>query len=473
MNSVHAISNPLDWYGSLQRAYMAGRNEAVLDEASDIGRLMAIARQPLESLLDLHSVVLAEGIAHCPEEAGALVAAADVCLAHAIVGWRLAYDGVPSASADVVPEASLIVFLHFEHGGRLTPIQQTKGNETLRVPPWMQARDLQSFVVDLCGPHRLDDVLQAVAQRRMMAFDLTAGALGQRQYRALLCPFHDGSGILGLQDVTAQHLARNADFQRRKLESLGQLAGGIAHEINNLLQPIVTLTQMTLDDHADDKEMSGDLGVVLDCARRAADVVRDILAFARRSAPALTPLPLVDTLRHELVDLMETLPASVRVVETHDTAGPLAIHGNRPELGQILRNLIKNAVDAIDGQGTITISADLFDLAEAEAFLVALPAGRYARVSIADDGPGIDPPLLHRIFDPFFTTKDIGKGTGLGLAIVRSIIQSWGGGIVARNGETGAVFDLFLRLAPLPSVEQGEFSDPPCWDGLWQSPQEE
>jgi signal transduction histidine kinase len=116
-------------------------------------------------------------------------------------------------------------------------------------------------------------------------------------------------------------------------------------------------------------------------------------------------------------------------------------------LGQIIKNLIDNAVQALGGPGSISVSVDEFGAPENATG--ERPSGRYGHISIADDGPGIPPSALERVFEPFFTTKDVGKGTGLGLSIVHGIVESCGGTVTARNlPEGGAAFDVLL-----PSVD--------------------
>jgi CheY-like chemotaxis protein len=134
-----------------------------------------------------------------------------------------------------------------------------------------------------------------------------------------------------------------------------------------------------------------------------------------------------------------------------------AVAGNSCELGQVLRNLVGNAIDAMSGAGTVTISVARVVLDEPQAQRLLMSPGPYVRLSVADDGRGIDPETAQRIFDPFFTTKAIGKGTGLGLAIVRGIVQSWGGTIVLRAGVVrGTVFDVLLPAVAEVAPECGD-----------------
>ena len=127
------------------------------------------------------------------------------------------------------------------------------------------------------------------------------------------------------------------------------------------------------------------------------------------------------------------------------------------ELGQIVRNLVDNAVHALEGNGEVTVSVDEVHVADAQAILLQVPAGRYGRILISDNGPGIAPELLDQIFEPFFTTKGIGKGTGLGLSIVQGLLKSRGGTITMRNRpEGGAVFEIMLPSLDTPADYGGD-----------------
>ncbi|GEO81326.1 sensor histidine kinase [Pararhodospirillum oryzae] len=459
METGPIIMNPLDWYGKIQRTYGRSGDEACLSEAMDVGRLMAVTALPPESLLDVHAAVLTEDLAQGTLPEAALIADAVTCLAQALIGWRMAtYEvALPAESPDfMAPPPPL--FLRFEADGSL---------DAAALPGGMRVSSVSDMILVACEEHQQEEARRALAARRLLAFDLSPRLTAPHHFRAVLCPFRDGSGIIGIHDVTTARMLRDAEFQRRKLESLGQLAGGIAHEINNLLQPIVTLTQMTLEDQDEASEAATDLGVVLDCAHRAANVVRDILSFARRSAPAPVALNLDPTLRDEVESLRHSQrdPVHVNVVLPDDEA--LWVYANRSELGHVVRNLAKNALDAGGASVHVTLEGRRADLTDTEALLLGLPAGRYVRLSVIDDGPGIDPTIMSRIFDPFFTTKDIGKGTGLGLAIVRSIVQSWGGGILPRAGTGhGAIFDVYLRPASPDAAPAEEDS---AWAVLWNA----
>jgi signal transduction histidine kinase len=216
-----------------------------------------------------------------------------------------------------------------------------------------------------------------------------------------------------------------------------------------LLQPIVSMAQMTEEDHQADPALIKTMGVILDSARRASEIVQGMLLYVRRPSTKLPLIGLAKAVANELDALRRTIPSDIRIdLQVPDGDGEVAIQPG--QLGQIIKNLIGNAVHAMAGRGEIRVTVDEFrDSGNPETS--QLPAGRYWRISIADGGPGIPPAVLDRIFEPFFTTKEVGEGTGLGLSIVHGIVESCGGTIAARNlPKGGAVFDVLLPLVDLP-----------------------
>jgi signal transduction histidine kinase len=141
------------------------------------------------------------------------------------------------------------------------------------------------------------------------------------------------------------------------------------------------------------------------------------------------------------------------MIETFEADDQAMIAGNRAELTEILNNLVRNAFDAASPNGTVSVSVAPHTVTETASLRLSLPPGPYLRLTVADNGPGIDPAIAHRIFEPFFTTKEIGQGTGLGLAIINGIVQSWGGHVGLRgDAAEGATFDILFSPTPNPST---------------------
>jgi signal transduction histidine kinase len=232
-------------------------------------------------------------------------------------------------------------------------------------------------------------------------------------------------------------------YQTQKIESLGTLAGGIAHEMNNALVPVLALTQMTIDDLPADSAMRVDLEMIHEAGKRAEDLVSQILAFSRAESCERGDLDLAATVQTSLPLLRAMLPASVRLDAELDPVS--FIDGNAGQLHQVLINMVSNASHAIgDGTGSITISVGTAK-AKSGSDLGALEC---VRLAIADTGCGMAPETIGRIFDPFFTTKPVGEGTGLGLTVAHSIVTEHGGHIdvTSRPGQ-GTRFEIQFPIA--------------------------
>ncbi|MGE5476807.1 MAG: response regulator [Bacteroidales bacterium] len=445
MSEFASAIDPSEWYARLQRAYLATTDEAVLDQLTDIGRLLAVTGVPLESVLEAHGAVLAKALRHAdPQRHDDVVQASSICLSQVMVAWRIAAEGLADSGDVALPQAAVPpVFLTFDRDGGLA------GDPS--------ATTLHGKLASLGVACRAAEVGEAVRQRRLMTFDVHPADTSDQVLHAVLCPFHDGSGLLCIHDVSARRAAAEAQFQRRKLASLGQLAGGIAHEINNLLQPILSAAQFIGEDHAGDAELMGDVQIIIDSARSAANVVRDVLAFARRTASDLTPMNLAHAVEREMETILRAAPLRAEV-KIQALAAPV-IRANAGELAQVLRNLVGNAAEAALGRVVVSVAA--MEIDQALAVQLSLPAGPYARLSVADDGPGISAETARHIFEPFFTTKEVGKGTGLGLAIVRGIVHGWGGAIALRqDAPAGAVFDVFVPVSDMVVAEREPIAGP-------------
>jgi signal transduction histidine kinase len=253
--------------------------------------------------------------------------------------------------------------------------------------------------------------------------------------------------------------ARERTLHRRKLERVGQSASRMAHELNNLLQPIISVARMAAEDHPSDPELSESLALISDSARRAADIVHGMLLYVRRAPKGSRRIWPAETVARHVKAQSLVLPPGIRL-DLRIGPAPILVAADHGELGQIIRNLMDNAVHATAGFGKLTITADELRITGAAGGeQPRMPAGRYGRLAVADDGPGIPPALLDRVFEPFFTTREIGEGTGLGLSIARGIVRSWGGHIAARNLPAGgAEFTILLPpahgdLQPASSAE--------------------
>ena len=256
-------------------------------------------------------------------------------------------------------------------------------------------------------------------------------------------------GIIGVcRDVTELRAEqnRNAELEAQlqhaqRMEALGTLAGGIAHDLNNTLLPVMIMADALQRKLPAGSVEAERLQFIRQAGDRARSLVRQILAFSRREDPNKVVLDLAALLRQSMTLVRAGVPTTVRIEEQIHEVSPVL--GDAGQLHQVLLNLIANAIDAIGGSiGTITLAL------KNEAQSAAGPgvtAGPCVHFSVADTGCGMDEATLKRIFEPFFTTKAVGQGTGLGLSVVHGIVASHGGRIEAtsRPGE-GTRFDIFL-----------------------------
>jgi PAS domain S-box-containing protein len=253
-------------------------------------------------------------------------------------------------------------------------------------------------------------------------------------------------------DITDKRAAerKQRDTQRQihelqKMEALGQLAGGIAHDLNNTLMPILGLSKLAMQEISPLDPLNEHLELIHRSGERARDLVNQILTFSRKDEIARAPVELSAMMAESLPLLRIGMPATI-TIETRIEGNPV-IWVNRGQIDQVLTNLVNNAAQAIGGKaGSIRIE------------VAADAAAKMARLSVIDDGPGIHPNTLQRMFEPFFTTKRVGEGTGLGLAVAHGIVANHGGRIeVSSRLGDGATFHVYLPLfktaEPAPATQ--------------------
>lgn len=263
--------------------------------------------------------------------------------------------------------------------------------------------------------------------------------------------FNDASGhplrMIGIHmDITEKKKLEEQFLRAQRLESLGTLASGIAHDLNNILTPILVVVQLLPLKLPDLSDQNRQMIETLDAsARRGAQLVKQILSFTRGVEGKRVSLQV----SHLLIEIeklvLQTLPKSIDI-ETDIKPNLWTVSGDVTQLHQVLMNLCVNARDAMPEGGHLSIRAEnwVLDEEQAKAYLGAI-AGSYVAITIMDTGIGMAPDVLDRIFDPFFTTKPIGKGTGLGLSAVLGIVKSHGGFVdVQSQTGNGSTFTVFL-----------------------------
>ncbi|MDK9705584.1 MAG: response regulator [Desulforhopalus sp.] len=249
----------------------------------------------------------------------------------------------------------------------------------------------------------------------------------------------------------------NQLHQAQKMESVGRLAGGVAHDYNNMLSVILGCAELALKKTEPGSPLHSDLQEIFDAATRSANITRQLLAFARKQAISPQVLDLNATVEGALKILQRLIGEDITLVwQPEMNLWPVKIDPS--QIDQILANLCVNARDAIEGVGTLTIETATtvleqnFCIAQSGVF-----PGDYVVLSVSDTGCGMTPDILCKIFEPFFTTKEIGEGTGLGLATVYGIIKQNHGCItVASEPGKGTTFTIYLPRHMDPIVQVAE-----------------
>ena len=257
-------------------------------------------------------------------------------------------------------------------------------------------------------------------------------------------------------DVTEKKRMEAQFLRAQRMESIGTLAGGIAHDLNNVLSPILMAVDM-LQLRTSDENSKKWLDVLRTNAERGGNMVRQVLSFARGVAGERVALQPKHLIKEIVKILRETLPKSIEI--TFQIPDDLwIISADATQMHQVLMNLCVNARDAMPEGGSIAIKAENVYVDENYARMhIEAKAGRFVVISVADTGPGMTPEIQSRIFEPFFTTKEMTKGTGLGLSTALTIVKSHGGFInVYSELHKGSHFALYLPAMDTPGeVDQG------------------
>jgi two-component system cell cycle sensor histidine kinase/response regulator CckA len=263
------------------------------------------------------------------------------------------------------------------------------------------------------------------------------------------------AGLISVFDITdrkrdeqEKEILQEQLRQSQKLESVGLLAGGVAHDLNNLLQPMIGYSELLLADSTQSDTARRYIQQIIKTGERARDMVLQLMAFGRKQILEIRPLKLNGVIADFSRLLRRTLREDIQIrLELNPEIR--SILADRSQVEQILMNLAVNAQDAMPGGGTLTIETENANIDEYFASLhPGVVPGDYVRLTVSDSGVGMDPDTVARIFEPFFTTKEMGKGTGLGLATVYGIVKQHGGNIwVYSEPDRGTTFKLYLPVS--------------------------
>lgn len=266
-----------------------------------------------------------------------------------------------------------------------------------------------------------------------------------------------------LRDVTHETQLETQLRRAQRMEAIGILAGGIAHDFNNALASIITCTELALDG-TEDSNLKELLEIVLRSGQRGKELVRQILTFSRQTDQERQEVRLDMIVKECLKLLRSTLTPSIEIrLNIEQELG--MVFADPTQMHQIVMNLCTNAIHAMRGigQGVLELSLENYDHGEdMGAYCINLtPGSRYLRMSVRDNGHGMDEATMERIFDPFFSTKGMTEGTGLGLSVIHGIISKLDGGITVNSAVgQGAKFDVYLPvLASRPNPEEYDLTD--------------
>ena len=280
---------------------------------------------------------------------------------------------------------------------------------------------------------------------------------------ATISPVRDAAGqvvnyVAVKRDVTREVQLESQFREAQKMEAFGQLAGGVAHDFNNILAAILLETELVSTEPGLPAPAAAGLGQIRSAAERATDLVRQLLLFSRRNELQLISLDLNGSITSTVKMLSRILGEHIGI-QLKMAGEPMLVHADAGMMDQVLMNLAVNARDAMPGGGQLTIETAGVEVDEMAASQSAQARpGAFVCLSVSDSGCGIPAEILPKIFEPFFTTKDIGKGTGLGLATVFGIVQQHQGWISVQSevgqGTTFRVYLPRLAMNSLPVPDQ-------------------
>jgi len=253
-----------------------------------------------------------------------------------------------------------------------------------------------------------------------------------------------------LDDLTEERRLYRQFLQAQKMEAIGRLAGGVAHDFNNQLTTILGYADMLLDETDKDRPLWGDLQEIKKAAERSSALTRQLLAFSRRQVLRFETVDLNGAVQGVEKMLARLLGEDIRMIFSFSDEA-LPVRADVSQLEHVLTNLLVNARDAMPSGGAVTIQTERVDLRDEYVHTPSMPSGVYARLTVQDTGHGMDRDTQARIFEPFFTTKPKGQGTGLGLSTVYGIVKQMDGYIwVYSEPGSGTIFRIYFPLSTEP-----------------------
>lgn len=341
--------------------------------------------------------------------------------------------------------------------------QEALTNSSIGLEIWVNPGDRQRVIEDLKAGHAV--------MAREYPFRTKNGEIITGLFSAQTITFNNGFFILSsINDITERKIMeeerRRLEEQLRqsqKLESIGTLAGGVAHDFNNILSAIIGYTELTLDDLPKESSVRDNLDQVLKSSWRARNLVSQLLAFSRKQVLEMKTFTFNDLIKQNQSMLTRIIGEDIEL-NIHLAADAGFIRADFNQIEQVLLNLVANARDAMPDGGKLTMETkNVYLDTEYTTKHTEVEPGSYVMLAVSDNGQGIDRQNIEKIFEPFFTTKETGKGTGMGLATVHGIVKQHGGTIyVYSELGHGTTFKVYLpRVEHKPEliIEREEISD--------------
>ncbi len=328
----------------------------------------------------------------------------------------------------------------------------------------ISALDARKMTVTDVFPGAEEKWLSQSGQKNMVAepvqFEYNAAAIG-KYFEILSYRPRPDQIVFVISDITDRKNLEMQLIQAQKMEAIGSLAGGVAHDFNNILGAIMGYAELAIFEVGIAGTAKGKLEQMLSSCHRAKDLVAQILSFSRQSSPEKRPVKAHLVVKEAMKLLRAALPTTIDFQMNVETQSAI-IMADPTQLHQIVMNLCTNAHHAMREKGgtlSVDLSAVIFET-EKSISGVLLSSGQYLKLTVADTGEGMDPVVAERIFDPYFTTKRKGEGTGLGLSVVRGIAEKHGGAVAVKTKPGGGTsFKVYFPLAESQSEEEKQEFD--------------
>ncbi|MBI9032155.1 response regulator [bacterium] len=297
---------------------------------------------------------------------------------------------------------------------------------------------------------------EAFIQRKIITKKLI---LAQKQYEMKIIPIYHHSNIDGFYeiftDITELEELRKSKEQRSKLETIGHLSMGMAHDFNNILQVVIGNAELCLDYGESNEVYVENIETIIQAANKASSLTKQLLIFSRKQEVEFIEMNVNESLTH-MRKMISRLIGENITIDLKLSPKPIKIKADEIQFEQIILNLCLNARDAMENGGTIKISTEEIEVKEGDfKDNYERRVGYYLKLSVADTGIGISQEHIEKIFEPFFTTKDQGKGTGLGLSNVQGIVKQYNGFIdIESNIGFGTVFKIYLPIFSKSSIQE-------------------